>query len=123
MHRLDAGGFPEGIGRDESRKKENDMKKNKSTGIIRGIDNLGRVVLPKELRTVMGLTGDSKVEIFAENGAIVMRKYVPPRACTFCGAVDDKAVVFEGCCICPACLARIASLEAGEAPVERGEEL
>ena len=106
--------FSEGIGREESRKKENDMKKKKSTGIVRGIDNLGRVVLPKELRTAMGLTGDSKVEIFAENGAIVMRKYIPPRACTFCGAVDDHAVVYEGCCICPACCARIASLEAGE---------
>ena len=32
------------------------MKKSKSTGIIRGIDNLGRVVLPKELRTAMDLT-------------------------------------------------------------------
>ena len=99
------------------------MKKKKSTGIIRGIDNLGRVVLPKELRTAMGLTGDSKVEIFAENGAIVMRKYVPPRACTFCGTVDDNAVVFEGCCICPACCARIASLRAGTAPAEGGEDL
>lgn len=86
------------------------MKKKTSTGIVRGIDNLGRVVLPKELRTAMGLAGDSKVEIFAENGAIVMRKYIPPRACTFCGAVDDNAVLFEGCCICPACRARIAAL-------------
>lgn len=99
------------------------MMKETSTGIIRGIDNLGRVVLPKELRTAMGLTGDSKVEIFAENGAIVMRKYVPPRACTFCGAVDDNAVVFEGCCICPACRAKIASLRAGETLAEGGEEM
>ena len=90
------------------------MKKKKSTGIVRGIDNLGRVVLPKELRTAMGLTGDSKVEIFAENGAIVMSKYIPPKACAFCGAVDDHAVVFEGCCICPACCAKIASLQPGQ---------
>lgn len=110
--------FSEGIEREESRKKENDMKKKKSTGIVRGIDNLGRVVLPKELRTAMGLTGDSKVEIFAENGAIVMRKYIPPKACMFCGAVDERAVVFEGCCICPACCERIASLEPGQTTVE-----
>ena len=50
------------------------MMKETSTGIIRGIDNLGRVVLPKELRTALGITSDSKVEIFAEDGAIVRRK-------------------------------------------------
>ena len=54
------------------------MMKDKSTGIVRGIDNLGRVVLPKELRTALGMSSDSKVEIFAEDGAIVMRKYIPP---------------------------------------------
>ena len=85
--------------------------KDKSTGIVRGIDNLGRVVLPKELRTALGMSSDSKVEIFAEDGAIVMRKYIPPKACTFCGAVDEIAVLFEGRCICPACLARLAAIK------------
>ena len=74
------------------------MAKENNTGIIRGIDNLGRVVLPKELRTALGLTGDSKVEIFAEG------------ACTFCGAVDEQAVTFEGRCICRDCRQRIAAL-------------
>lgn len=94
--------------------------KEKSTGIIRGIDNLGRVVLPKELRTALGMDSESKVEIFAEDGAIVIRKYIPPKACTFCGAVDDNALLFAGKCICTACLARLA---AGKAKGERGEEL
>lgn len=84
--------------------------KETSTGIIRGIDNLGRVVLPKELRTAMDLTADSKVEIFAEDGAIVMRKYLPRNACAFCGAVAQDAIPFEGRCICPSCWARIAAL-------------
>ena len=88
------------------------MMKETSTGIIRGIDNLGRVVLHKELRTALGITSDSKVEIFAEDGAIVIRKYVPPRACTFCGAEAEGAVLFEGKCICPACLAQLAALRA-----------
>lgn len=87
------------------------MMKETSTGIIRGIDNLGRVVLPKELRTALGMSNESKVEIFAEDGAIVIRKYVPPRACTFCGAVDEGAVLFGGKCICPACLAQLAALQ------------
>ena len=40
----------------------------KSTGIVRGIDTLGRIVLPKELRTSMHLDADSKLEIFVEGG-------------------------------------------------------
>ena len=89
------------------------MAKENNTGIIRGIDNLGRVVLPKELRTALGLTGDSKVEIFAQDGAIVIRKYIPPSACAFCGAEDEDAVLFEGKCVCRACLARLAALTGG----------
>ena len=60
------------------------------------------------------------MEIFAEDGAIVIRKYIPPRACTFCGAVDENALLFEGKRICPACLARLA---AGKAKGERGQHL
>ncbi len=86
------------------------MRKDKSTGIIRGIDNLGRVVLPKELRTALGLTCDSKVEIFAEDGAIIMKKYVPSKACAFCGRVDEDAVLFEGRYICSDCRTRIAAM-------------
>ena len=89
------------------------MMKGSSTGIVRGIDNLGRVVLPKELRTALGMGSDSKVEIFAQDGAIVIRKYIPPSACAFCGAEDEGAVLFEGKCVCRACLARLAALTKG----------
>ena len=47
----------------------------KSTGIVRGIDNLGRIVLPKELRTSMKLETDSKLEIFVEGDQIILKKY------------------------------------------------
>ena len=43
----------------------------KSTGIVRGIDSLGRIVLPKELRTTLHLDGDTKLEIFVDGDAIV----------------------------------------------------
>ena len=46
----------------------------KSTGIVRGIDSLGRIVLPKELRTSMHLDTDTKLEIFVDGDAIVDRK-------------------------------------------------
>ena len=86
------------------------MMREKNTGIVRGIDNMGRVVLPKELRRSLGLEADSKVEIFAQDGAIVMRKYAPPLACVFCGRVDAGAYLYEDKVICPACRARIAAL-------------
>ena len=46
----------------------------KSTGIVRGIDALGRIVLPKELRTSMHLDTDTKLEIFVDGDSIVLKK-------------------------------------------------
>ena len=46
----------------------------KSTGIVRGVDGLGRIVLPKELRTSMKLDNDAKLEIFVEGDEIILKK-------------------------------------------------
>lgn len=54
----------------------------KSTGIVRGIDNLGRIVLPKELRTSMKLETDSKLEIFVEGDQIILKSTAPRGAAT-----------------------------------------
>lgn len=63
----------------------------KSTGVVRHIDEAGRLVIPKELRRVFSLMGeDSAVEIFTDEDKIVLRRYAP--ACVFCGSLDD---VFE----------------------------
>ncbi len=83
----------------------------KTTGIIRGIDGLGRIVLPKELRTSMHLGEDSKLEIFVQDSdTIVLKKYRPVGSCDFCGEVDTDAVQFNGYCICSACRRKISSL-------------
>ena len=55
----------------------------KSTGIVRGIDSLGRIVLPKELRTSMHLDTDTKLEIFVDGDAIVLKKSPPRRQLRF----------------------------------------
>lgn len=55
----------------------------KSTGIVRGIDSLGRIVLPKELRTSMHLDTDTKLEIFVDGDAIVLKKHRPAGSCDF----------------------------------------
>ena len=66
----------------------------KSTGIVRGVDGLGRIVLPKELRTSMKLDNDAKLEIFVEGDEIILKKYRPTGSCDFCGEVDDNAIQY-----------------------------
>ena len=82
----------------------------KSTGIVRGIDNLGRIVLPKELLTSMKLETDSKLEIFVEGDQIILKKYRAAGSCDFCGEVDPNAVQFAGYCICSECRKKIGAL-------------
>ena len=82
----------------------------KSTGIVRGVDGLGRIVLPKELRTSMKLTTDAKLEIFVDGENIILKKYRPVGSCDFCGEVDPNAVKYAGYCICTACRRKIGGL-------------
>lgn len=72
----------------------------KSTGIVRKLDDLGRIVIPMELRRVFGITPDDDVEIFVEDDNIILHK-VEPR-CVFCGSEDDLAE-FKGKQICGPC--------------------
>ncbi len=82
----------------------------KSTGIVRGIDTLGRIVLPKELRKTLGITTDSKLEIFVDGETILMKKYRPQGACDFCGEITTDAITFENTCICRTCQSKIKKL-------------
>lgn len=73
----------------------------KSTGIVRKIDNLGRVVLPIELRRVFDIDKEDPVEIFVDDNYIMLKKYQP--ACIFCNDAKD-VVNFRGKNICVKCL-------------------
>ncbi len=73
----------------------------KSTVVVRQLDNLGRIVLPIELRRTMGISVKDMLEVFVEGESIVLRKYVP--ACLFCGQEGD-VVAFKCKNICQACL-------------------
>lgn len=73
----------------------------KSTGIVRNIDELGRVVVPKEIRTQMGIANTDPVEIYVEGDKIIMTKYRP--VCHFCGAADN-VLDFKGKKICAICI-------------------
>lgn len=80
----------------------------KSTGIVRKVDELGRIVLPIEIRKNMAIDqkGDA-VEIFIDDDRIILKKYQP--ACLFCGNADD-VVYFESKLLCRSCIAKIAAL-------------
>ena len=67
-----------------------------STGIVRSIDSLGRVVLPKELRTTYDITPDTPLEIFTDGDSIIMRKYHAQGSCVFCGDISPDAVLLHG---------------------------
>lgn len=79
-----------------------------STGIVRHIDSLGRVVLPKELRRTFGITADTPLEILTEGDAILLRKYRPADACALCGEVSPDSVELHGKFVCPRCRAALA---------------
>lgn len=73
----------------------------KSTGTVKKIDELGRIVLPKNIRLPMGIeTGDS-VEIFTDGDKIILQKF--QSACIFCGEAED-VTYYRGKRICSACI-------------------
>ena len=73
----------------------------KSTGIVRKVDELGRIVLPIELRTTLGIEEKDRIEIFVDGESIILRKYQP--ACIFCDNAKD-IINYKGKNICPDCI-------------------
>lgn len=77
----------------------------KATGIVRKVDELGRIVLPIELRRTLDVNVRDSVEIFvSEDGEILLKKYAP--ACIICGHADEL-VVYKGKKICRKCIAKM----------------
>ena len=77
----------------------------KSTGIVRKVDELGRVVIPMELRRTLGIAERDPMEILVDKESIILRKYEP--ACVFCGKADG-ATDFKGKMVCGDCRVSIA---------------
>ena len=77
----------------------------KSTGIVRKVDNLGRIVLPSEIRQTLDIQeGRDSIEIFTDNDRIVLQKYAP--GCVFCGNVDNVHS-FCDTRVCDECIAKL----------------
>lgn len=73
----------------------------KSTGIVRKVDELGRIVLPIELRRTLDISERDSLEIYVDGSSIVLKKYQP--ACIFCDDAKD-VVSYRGKNICANCL-------------------
>lgn len=79
----------------------------KSTGIVRKVDNLGRVVIPTELRKTLALMEGDPLEIFTDGNKIVLKAYKP--GCIFCGEIDGVREV-AGTLICNSCIKKIKNI-------------
>jgi transcriptional pleiotropic regulator of transition state genes len=78
----------------------------KSTGITRKIDELGRIVLPIELRRTLGIGEKETLEIYVDGNSVVLKKYQP--ACLFCGNANDVSE-HMGKNVCVACISYLKS--------------
>jgi len=76
----------------------------KSTGVVRKVDELGRIVLPIEIRKTLDINVKDPVEIFTDGNQIVLQKYQP--ACLFCNDVEN-VVYFNGKRVCTACIQKM----------------
>ena len=77
----------------------------KSTGIVRKVDELGRIVLPIEMRRTLDIAEKDTLEVYVEGDSIILRKYQD--ACVFCDSVRDL-VSYKGRCVCQDCIAMLS---------------
>lgn len=68
----------------------------KSTGIVRKTDQLGRVVLPIEVRRILGIHEKDPLEIYVDEDKIVLKKYTPHNVCDVTGEVTSNNKSFAG---------------------------
>ncbi len=73
----------------------------KSTGIVRKVDELGRIVIPKELRSKLDIKDKDSMEIYVEDDKIILKKYMPN--CIFCSNTNNL-INYKDINICSDCL-------------------
>lgn len=79
----------------------------KSTGIVRKVDELGRVVIPIEIRNQFEIAEKDPIEIYVDGSSIILKKY--ERSCLFCGSTK-KVVSYKDKLICSKCLKQIKEI-------------
>ena len=77
----------------------------KSTGMVRAVDKMGRVVIHKEIRKQLKVENDvDSFEIYMENDKVILKKYQP--TCIFCDSLAES-VSFEGYNVCKSCIEKL----------------
>lgn len=81
----------------------------KSTGMVRAVDKMGRVVIPKEIRKQLKVENDvDSFEIYMDGDKVVLKKYQP--TCIFCDSLADS-VHFEGYNVCKSCIEKLYAIK------------
>lgn len=90
-------------------KHSNDTTKHSkgNTGIVRHVDDVGRIVIPKEICNKLGVEPKDPLEIFVDDTRLILGKYEP--ACIFCGEAQDT-VMYKKKLVCEKCIKTLASL-------------
>lgn len=79
----------------------------KSTGIVRKVDELGRIVLPVELRRTLDIAERDELEIYLDDDKVVLKKYEP--SCIFCGS-SCGLVTYHGRNVCMECIENMSNI-------------
>ena len=79
----------------------------KATGIVRKVDELGRIVIPIELRNKLDIAIKDPIEIFVEGSSIILKKYEPN--CIFCGS-SKELTSYKDKLVCSKCLTKLSDL-------------
>lgn len=80
----------------------------KSTGIVRKVDELGRLTIPKEIRKQLNIKDSvDSFEMFTDGNNLILRKYSP--SCIFCNCFDMDLVTFKGMNVCKECIKELGS--------------
>ena len=80
-----------------------------SSGIVKGVDRMGRVTIPKEIRTQLKIENDvDSFEIYLEGDKVILEKYRP--ACIFCNSIIEN-VFYEGYCVCKSCIHKLYEIK------------
>lgn len=81
----------------------------KSTGMIRPVDRMGRVVIPKEIRKQLDIQNDrDSFEIYMDGDSVILKKYRP--TCIFCDSLSD-CVEWNGYMVCKDCIEKLRELK------------
>ena len=83
----------------------------KSTGIVRKVDELGRVVIPIEIRNKFDIAEKDPIEIYVDGSSIILKKYEPN--CVFCGNTKNL-MTYKDKLVCSKCAQKIAELDQKE---------